>query len=404
VVTEQPEDEGLVTSEDPAPPVENSLIQMLADGPREPAEPEPAPESAPRQTGWWLSAVGWLIAAAMIVVVAYVWQLRGTTEAVSIQPTLQPTARPTATLPSSPVSQDIGLPEFKPRAETASVFRLANPHTIIPTRPRSETVAYVVDFGDSVFGIAQKFNIEPETVLWANYDLLNDNPDFLEPGMELNIPPIDGVYYQWQDGDSLAAVAAEFEAEVDEILSFSGNQLDLTNPEISVGNSIMIPGGRREFRQWLIPTIARGNAGVNAVALGPGACTGSYEGAYGSGAFIWPANNHFLSGNDYWSGHLGIDIAAGEGVGIYASDAGVVVFSGWANGGYGYTVMVDHGNGYQTLYAHLSAVTIPCGASVGPGTTVGLAGSTGNSTGAHLHFEVRFNGGFINPWFVLPAP
>ncbi len=107
-------------------------------------------------------------------------------------------------------------------------------------------------------------------------------------------------------------------------------------------------------------------------------------------------------GNDYWSGHLAIDLATGEGFSIMAADSGVVIFAGWANGGYGYTVMINHGNGYATLYAHMSSVSTYCNASVGKGQTLGSGGSTGNSTGPHLHFEVRYLGGFINPWGVLP--
>ena len=114
--------------------------------------------------------------------------------------------------------------------------------------------------------------------------------------------------------------------------------------------------------------------------------------------------NHTLSGNDYWSGHLAIDIGAGEGAAIYAADSGVVVFSGPAAGGYGNMIMIDHGNGYQTLYAHLSQVIAGCGRSVQQGQTIGIAGSTGKSTGPHLHFEVRYLGGFVSPWYVLPAP
>ena len=258
--------------------------------------------------------------------------------------------------------------------------------------------------GDSVFEIASKFNIKPETLLWANYDLLNDNPDTISIGMQLKVPPVDGVYYLAQQGDTLQSIAARFEAEVEDILNWAANQLDLTAPVIQPETWVMVPGGQREFRQWIIPVIPRGRAGVSKSVYGGGACEGSYDGAYGSGAFIWPAGNHYLSGNDYWSGHLGIDIAAGEGSPIYAADSGVVVFAGWATGGYGYTVMIDHGNGYQTLYAHLSQVSASCGRSVSQGGTIGHSGSTGNSTGAHLHFEVRFNGGFVSPWYVLPAP
>jgi LysM repeat protein len=260
---------------------------------------------------------------------------------------------------------------------------------------------YSVTTGDSVFGIAKSFNVHPETILWANYDQLNDSPDMLNPGMTLNVPPVDGVYYQWQAGDTFESVAAKFEASVQDILGWEGNNFDLTNPQVAPEQWIMVPNGHREFRQW-VPTIARAHSGVSKNVLGSGACEGDYSGAYGSGVFAWPSSQHTLSGNDYWSGHLGIDIAGSLGDGVFAADSGVIVFAGWANGGYGNMVMIDHGNGYQTLYAHLSSVSSACGQSVGTGTYIGAIGSTGNSTGPHLHFEVRYLGGFISPWFVLP--
>jgi murein DD-endopeptidase MepM/ murein hydrolase activator NlpD len=161
---------------------------------------------------------------------------------------------------------------------------------------------------------------------------------------------------------------------------------------------VMIPGGEREFVQWIVPTIARGSSGTSPTSQS--ACPG---GAVGSGAFVWPADAHTLSGNDYWSGHLGIDIAAGEGAPVYAADSGVVTMAqGGYNYGYGNVIQIDHGNGYSTLYAHLSVIGVSTCASVSAGQWIGSAGNTGNSQGAHLHFEVRQNGGFINPWFVLP--
>lgn len=304
----------------------------------------------------------------------------------------------------NPDTTAVDLPGINLSIPIDAITRRSTLHTNIPTRPRQEVISYIVSVGDSVFGIAQSFNIEPETVLWSNYDVLNDNPDMLSPGMELNIPPVDGVYYQWQEGDTFESVAAEFEADADDILGWPGNNFDLTNPQIEPGTWIFIPGGEREFQQWLVPTIARDNSGVSASLLGPGACSGSFDGAYGSGAFVWPATQHVLSGNDYWSGHLGIDIAGAIGDPVFAADAGVIVFSGWAYGGYGNMIMIDHGTGYQTLYAHLSVASARCGQSVYTGTYIGAFGSTGNSTGPHLHFEVRYLGGFINPWFVLPAP
>ena len=227
----------------------------------------------------------------------------------------------------------------------------------------------------------------------------------LEPGMVLNLPPVDGVLYKWKEGDTLEEVAKEYEVSVIDIINWPGNTFsDLTNPYIEPGTSVMIPGGVGEFRSWVIPVIPSGSAGVSTSLYGSGACSGSYTGSGGSGSFMWPSPYHELVGNDYWAGHLAIDIRTGEGIPVVAADTGVVVYSGWATGGYGYMVMIDHLNGYHTLYAHLSSATARCGSTVGKGQTIGWGGSTGASTGPHLHFEIRYLGGFINPWYVLPAP
>jgi hypothetical protein len=296
----------------------------------------------------------------------------------------------------------VDLPEFQPGGQVLAVTRRTDLHTIIPTRPRDSVITYTVSLGDSVFSISKNFNLKPETILWANYDLLRDSPDMLAVDMNLFIPPTNGVYYRWAEGDTLGNVAWRFKASEEAIVNWPGNDLDLVEPTIVPGQMVLIPGGQREFVQWIVPTIPRGRAGVSKSVYGPGACEGNYDGAYGTGTFVWPSANRKLSGNDYWSGHLGIDIAAGVGDGVFASDSGVVVFAGWAYGGYGYMVQIDHGNGYQTLYAHMSSVTARCGQSVSQGGYIGAAGSTGNSTGPHLHYEVRYMSGFINPWQVLP--
>ena len=269
--------------------------------------------------------------------------------------------------------------------------------TIIPERPRYVVAEHTVGRGDSVFAISKEFSIKPDTLLWANYDTLNDSPDSIRPGQELNVPPIDGILYTWKEGDTIAAIAGQYKAKVEDVLNWPGNKVDLTNPTFKAGDMVMLPGGSREYKQWLIPTVARGKSGTTGVA--GSACGG---GPVGSGAFIWPAGTHFISGTDYYAGHLGIDIAAGEGATVYAADAGVVVrASGGYNGGYGNVVMIDHGNGFATLYGHLSQINVSVCQGVGAGTVIGYAGNTGNSFGAHLHFEVRQGGGFINPWNVL---
>lgn len=362
-----------------------------------------------------LPAAAWVLALALIA--AAVWgglrqaqglpllpERIGMTAAGGARPIVVPPAAGGAWPISVPpaAAADLDLPQVGGPISQTAVLRRPELHTTIPRRSRQDVITYTVEKGDSLFEIARSFKLAPETVLWSNYDQLNDNPDQLAVGMDLVIPPVDGVLYNWQPGDTLDGVAAQLKTSAAEIINWPGNAFDLADPQVEPGALVMVPDGRREFRQWVIPTIPRGSAGVAASIYGAGACEGGYEGAYGTGSFIWPANTRDISGNDYWDGHLAIDIGAGEGQPIFAADSGVVVFAGWTNDGYGNMVMIDHGNGYQTLYAHLSSVTARCGQSVTQGGTIGLSGSTGNSTGAHLHFEVRYQGGFVSPWFVLP--
>ena len=299
------------------------------------------------------------------------------------------------------VTRVSSMPEYAPDTTYESVERNANPDTVLPTGTRKEVVDYTVSVGDSLFGIAERYEVEPETVLWANTDILNDDPHLISLGVTLKIPPVNGILYQWKDGDELEKVAATFNAEVQDILLYTGNDLDLTNPVVEPGTFIMIPDGWRPLQPWVVPVTAGDNAGVTAKIAGPGSCTpeGGYSGTY---SFVWPAPYYGkISGNDYWSGHQAIDCQCFQGDSIFASDSGVVIYAGPISGGYGNLVAIDHQNGYLTLYAHLSGFNVACGQSVAQGQVVGFCGSTGNSTGAHLHFEVRQNGGFVNPWHVL---
>jgi len=290
--------------------------------------------------------------------------------------------------------------------------RVAQPFTTIPTRPRQEIVKYVVQDGDTVFGIAQEFGLQPETVLWGNYGVLLDNPHSLKAGQELIILPSDGVYWQWLSANKggLPGFAKFFGASVDDIINTPVNKLDpetvgdVNNPNIPDGTWLFIPGGQRELISWSAPLgITRENP-ASARVLGPGACDAVSGGAVGYGAFIWPANNHSISGYDFSPVHRGIDIAGNTGEAVYATDAGVIVYAGWNNYGYGNMVMIDHGNGFQSLYAHLSAFNVGCGQSVGQGDVIGAIGSTGNSSGSHLHFEILSASTKVNPHDVLPPP
>jgi LysM repeat protein len=287
------------------------------------------------------------------------------------------------------------------QAAAPAIVRLVTLKTALDPNVSYKVITYTVKSGDSVFGIAKAHNIKPETLLWANYDTLQDSPDSIRAGQVLNIPPTDGVYYQWQEGDTLPAIAKKFDVSPDDILNWPGNNIDLANPQVTAGNFVMIPGGHRELVQWFIPVVARGNSGTaNMIGAGCGGVVG--------GGWVWPADNHYLSGNDFWSGHLGIDIAAGVGAPVYAASAGVVTIAanGW-NNGYGNVIMIDHGNGFASLYGHLSQILVSTCQSVNAGQTIGYAGNTGNSFGAHLHFEIRQlrsdgTWGYDNPWYILP--
>ena len=302
---------------------------------------------------------------------------------------------------SSPVETTLqNIPVFQVSSTQEALVRQPNPHTGIDTSLRTTAIEYTVQEGDSVFGIAQKFNIAPETVLWSNYDVLRDNPRKLAIGQVLKIPPTDGIWYKWTSRDTLDTVAAKFSVTPEDILLYVGNDLDLSNPVIEPGTYVMIPGGEREYQQWLIPDIPRGAAGVSTSPYFQ--CDTSANYFPGTGYFVWPTSVHTISGNNYWSGHLAIDIGAGINSPVYAADSGVVVWAGWMENGYGNVVIIDHNNGYVTVYAHLSVVNVSCGQNIFQGSVLGSAGSTGNSTGPHLHFEIRYMGGFINPQTLLP--
>jgi murein DD-endopeptidase MepM/ murein hydrolase activator NlpD len=294
----------------------------------------------------------------------------------------------------------------------AGIPRLAQAHTIIPSRPRLEIVKYTVLEGDTVFGIAEKFGLAPETVLWGNYYVLLDDPHGLKPGQELNILPVNGTYHEWQQGEGLNGISEYYGVKPEDIINYPSNNLDIatvgdfSNPNIAPGTWLIVPGGRREFVSWSAPLGVTRENPAYARVLGPGACDPISGGAVGFGTFVWPTNDHYLSGFDYTpaANHWGIDLAGNEGEGVYATDAGVVVYAGWNNYGYGNMILIDHGGGFQSLYAHLSGLNVGCGQSVGQGDVIGAIGNTGNSSGSHLHFEIMTSSYKINPFDVLPPP
>jgi len=309
---------------------------------------------------------------------------------------------PTATVPAPQVVTT----QMNP---AVGITRLVIPRTILPARPRFEVVQYLVQKGDTVTGIAQKYGLKPETILWGNYYILADNPDRLLPGQKLNILPVDGMYYEWHAGDGLNGVAKFYGVTTDDIVNWPGNHLDVkslgdfAHPNIKTGTWIMIPSGHRDFIVWSAPRITRANPAAGKI-FGAGFCSKVNDGPMGTGTFIWPSTEKYLSGYDYSpeTNHWGIDIAGKVGNPIFAADNGVVVYAGWNDWGYGNVVVIDHGNGWQTMYAHLSVIGVQCGSTVYQGSTIAQMGSSGVTSGPRLYFEMLSDKyGRANPWNFL---
>jgi murein DD-endopeptidase MepM/ murein hydrolase activator NlpD len=271
------------------------------------------------------------------------------------------------------------------------------PLTDIPKRIRREVLKYTVESGDTVSDIAQEYGVSPDSILWAN-PKLEDNPDMLSLGQVLNIPPTTGVLYTVQSGDTVQKIANLLKGKkkvddvVDAILSLEFNKerhrLEPPNYGLIAGQFLMVPGG---IKPYVAKSVVSYSGPVPSRAT------------RGTGRFGWPVSGRITQ--KYWTRHPGIDIAAPKGTPIFAADAGYVTFAGWDRErvSYGNMILINHGNGYVTRYAHLSAFVVTAGDSVKKGQLIGRVGSTGNSTGPHLHFEIIRNGARLNPYSVLPG-
>ncbi|GAB4424950.1 MAG: hypothetical protein Kow0031_04220 [Anaerolineae bacterium] len=289
------------------------------------------------------------------------------------------------------------LPEQLNQVEDGVLVRAAVPRTTILDQAQPEQAiplggadtgirTYFVETGDTLTSIAQKFGLRAETLIWSNLDL-EQNPDFLSVGQELKILPVDGVYHQVGGSDTIEGIASTFKTNPQLILDMPANQLDPDNPIIQPGQWLIVPGGSKPFKPRAVRAFAySGTIPDNALL--------------GTGSFGWPASGSISQG--FFGYHPGLDIAAWEGAAVLAADSGYVIASGWDNSGYGISVVVDHGNGYQTLYAHLSNAYVTAGTSVSKGEQLGEMGCTGNCTGPHLHFEVRNGTVQRNPYGFLP--
>lgn len=258
--------------------------------------------------------------------------------------------------------------------------------TQISEKPRSEDVEYLVQDGDTLASIATKFGVSQETIGWTNPQVTSWK--IIKVGLKLTIPPVTGIVHVVKSGETIYSIAKKYSSEPQSIVDFPFNTF--TNDEtfaLAVGQRIVVPDG--VMPKLAVPVM------VNTLARTPDAGT-----VTATGTWIWPAAGRITQPFRPW--HKGVDIANHDGGPILAADAGTVVVSGWPdNSGYGNRVVINHGNGFITLYAHMSRLDVVAGQRVGRGDQLGMMGSTGRSTGTHVHFEIRTTKGIIDPLTAL---
>lgn len=295
-----------------------------------------------------------------------------------------PIAQPT--LSAAQISQLLSTPPAPLEAEPGG--SPYDPFTIIPNRVRTKMTTYLAKRGDSVNAIAARYGLQPESIAWCNNHEL---AQIVRPGDIVNIPPEDGACHKVlrAQGKDVREIAAQY--GVDDpyiVIEAPANNLPDVSPETLLPSNthLFIPGGEGPYITWNAP-VEQDSFG-NVIAFDPGS---RYScGARSGGGAWWTnplPNGTWVRG--FYAGHSGIDIAANIGTPIYAANAGPILYSGWNNWGYGNTVVIAHGP-FSTLYGHMSSIAVRCGQYVNPGQVIGYVGSTGNSSGPHLHFELRY--------------
>lgn len=255
--------------------------------------------------------------------------------------------------------------------ESGPLGTLADIDSVIP---RSDQISvYVVREGDSLSQIANMFGVSVNTVVWAN-DIKRGN--VIREGQTLVILPVSGIRHTVAKGDTIQSIAAKYKADAHEILDYNGFS---ENVSLAAGDEIIVPKGTIQA-----PTFS---SSENAIPRGAG-------GPVYAGYYLRPISGGTKSQGVH--GYNAVDLAAPIGTPILASATGEIVISrnGW-NGGYGNYIVIAHGNGTQTLYAHNTSNIVTPGQRVVQGQVIGYVGATGRVTGPHVHFEVR---GAVNPF------
>ena len=263
-----------------------------------------------------------------------------------------------------------------------------DPFTIATNRSRTRMTSYTVVSGDTVDTISKRFGLARETIAWCNS---YRKAQVLFAGDSLNIPPTDGACHTVlaSQGKDIRVIAEQY--GIDDpyvIIDAPANDLPEIPPDTQLpsGTRLFIPGGAGSIITWNAPVEEDAAGNVIAFARGhPNSC-----GAVPGGGTYWSnplPNGTYVRG--FYAGHSGIDISASSGTPVLAANGGPVLYAGWNSWGYGNTVVIGHGP-FSTLYGHMSSLAVRCGNFVAAGQVIGYVGSTGNSSGPHLHFEIRY--------------
>ncbi len=290
-------------------------------------------------------------------------------------------------------SQDNGSDSdniFSDQATTQGDLALVKPDIVSTGDAKAQIGSireYFVVEGDTISSVARKFGVTINTVMWANNLSFSS---YVKPGQRLAIPSVSGVIHKVAKGDTLGKIAITYGISSGAIKEANG----LADDNLTLGTTLIIPGGKIIETAKPKATITKTTTATKAPVKS------TYENSEpleSSGRMVWPDSCRRIS--QYFKGwrHTGLDIACPWGSALFAADAGRVSRVQYGRTGYGYNVIIDHGGGIQTLYGHMSAIDVVVGQYVGKGEVIGAEGSTGRSTGPHVHFEVRVNGSMVNP-------
>jgi LysM repeat protein len=255
---------------------------------------------------------------------------------------------------------------------------------------RKSPINYVVMDGDTIGSIAVNFDISVNTILWEN----NLNAySLIRPGDTLVILPATGITYKVVKGETLGAIANKFGVDADDILTANNLPED---SQIALGQNLFIPGGSKIYNTVAAPVkVAASYNPIDVIKSILSPISPSKQ-IVSAGKLLWPTADRIITQYFSWK-HQAIDIANPMGTPIYAAESGTVMTAGWSTVGYGNMVEIDHGGGMFTRYAHASKLLVKKGDVVQRGDVIALIGSTGHSTGPHLHFEVHVDGKLYNP-------